>query len=555
MTENSRIVKDSVAPVIVKGAAANGHHPQLNGGHAALGKDAKKVAVPLLEPDAHAVHEPPDGGTRAWLVMVGAFLCNGVLFGVINTYSVVYLSLQKQLQDVGDGEASSKAALVGSLTIGTTFLLSPVSGILTDKIGLRRTTFIGGLLTCSGMFLSSFVTHSVTALYFTYGIMFGLGAALAYTPSLAILGHYFKRYLGLVNGVVTAGSSVFTAIMPVCLDYLVQHMGLATSFRILAVISSFVIFCALLYKPLQPPPPPPKIKPGRSAVNTFLRSFINFDNWKKKRYIIWAVSIPIALFGYFVPYVHMGKFVKDNFPDNGENLPVMCIGITSGLGRLIFGFIADMPRVNRVLLQQMSFVLIGTLTMCLPATGSFPLLLTIALAMGLFDGCFISLLGPIAYDICGPRGATQAIGFLLGMCSLPLTLGPPVAGMLYDKTGSYQLPFILAGIPPLFGASTMFLIRCVKDDDPKQQTVVTTDPKLEPLAHTAWDCENPTDGKPLNGQLLHQERRATLASSGINAKSPLLTHASVSSLILEAYVADNPVFRLYAERKYCYGIL
>uniref|UniRef100_A0A182W7K4 Uncharacterized protein n=1 Tax=Anopheles minimus TaxID=112268 RepID=A0A182W7K4_9DIPT len=111
MTENSRIVKDSVAPVIVKGATANGHHPQMvNGGHAALGKDGKKVAVPLLEADAHVVHEPPDGGTRAWLVMVGAFLCNGVLFGVINTYSVVYLSLQKQLLEIGDTEASGKAA-------------------------------------------------------------------------------------------------------------------------------------------------------------------------------------------------------------------------------------------------------------------------------------------------------------------------------------------------------------------------------------------------------------------------------------------------------------
>ncbi|XP_058123737.1 monocarboxylate transporter 10 [Anopheles ziemanni] len=507
MADSSRMVKDGVAPVIV--AAKNGHHPQLNGGGL---KDGRKVSAPLLESDAggHGTLEPPDGGTRAWLVMVGAFLCNGVLFGVINTYSVVYLSLRKQLQEDGDDEASSKAALVGSLTIGTTFLLSPVSGILTDKIGLRRTTFIGGLLTCGGMFLSSFVTHSVSALYFTYGIMFGLGAALAYTPSLAILGHYFKRYLGLVNGIVTAGSSVFTAIMPICLEWLIEHTGLATSFRILAIISSFVIFCALLYKPLQPPPPPPKVKPGRSAFSTFLRSFINFDNWKKRRYIIWAVSIPIALFGYFVPYVHMGKFVEDNFPKDNKNLPVMCIGITSGLGRLLFGFIADKPGVNRVLLQQMSFVLIGVLTMCLPATGSFWLLLAIALAMGLFDGCFISLLGPIAYDICGPRGATQAIGFLLGMCSLPLTIGPPVAGMLYDKTGSYLLPFILAGIPPLFGASTMFLIRCVKDEEPKKPHLA--EPKLEPLAHPAWDCENGTDGKPQNGAL-HHDRRATLASS------------------------------------------
>lgn len=497
MAETVKFVNgDKPVGTIVNGSAVNGHLPKAKNG----------LAVAVEE-----VHDPPDGGTRAWLVMVGAFLCNGVLFGIINTYSVVYLSLQKQLHDMGDTEASSKAALVGSLTIGTTFLLSPVSGILTDKIGLRTTTLIGGVLTCGGMFLSSFFTHNVSALYFTYGIMFGLGAALAYTPSLAILGHYFKKYLGMVNGIVTAGSSVFTAIMPLLLKKLVEQQGLATSFRVLSVISSFVIFCALLYKPLHPPLPPPRVKPGRSRINTLLRSFINFDNWKKKKYIIWALSIPIALFGYFVPYVHMGKFVKDSFPGEGENLPVMCIGITSGLGRLIFGFIADLPRVNRVLLQQMSFVLIGAMTMCLPATGSFTLLLIIALAMGLFDGCFISLLGPIAYDICGPRGATQAIGFLLGLCSVPLTVGPPVAGMLYDHTGSYILPFILAGIPPLFGASTMFIIRCVKDDVPVGTEAVLKDSAQQPLAHTAWDCENPSVGK-LNGHI-REERRATLASS------------------------------------------
>lgn len=56
-----------------------------------------------------AHHEPPDGGARAYLVMISAFLCNGILFGIINTYSVIYLSLQKQLKDSGDEAASSKA--------------------------------------------------------------------------------------------------------------------------------------------------------------------------------------------------------------------------------------------------------------------------------------------------------------------------------------------------------------------------------------------------------------------------------------------------------------
>lgn len=55
---------------------------------------------------------------------------------------------------------------------------------------------------------------------------------------------------------------------------------------------------------------------------------------------------------YFVPYVHIGKFVSMTFKDADSKLPVMCIGITSGIGRLVFGYIADLPKVNRILLQQ-----------------------------------------------------------------------------------------------------------------------------------------------------------------------------------------------------------
>lgn len=132
-----------------------------------------------------------------------------------------------------------------------------------------------------------------------------------------------------------------------------------------------------------------------------MRSIINFDNWKKKKYIIWALSIPVALFGYFVPYVHFTKFVQDNFPENDVNLPLMCLALTSGCGRILFGFIADFPGVNRIMLQQISLLLIGGLTMLLSTTGNFTMMLIFALGLGLFDGCFISLLGPIAYDICG----------------------------------------------------------------------------------------------------------------------------------------------------------
>ncbi|XP_011188117.1 monocarboxylate transporter 10 isoform X2 [Zeugodacus cucurbitae] len=451
--------------------------------------------------DIHGRNEPPDGGMRAWLVMISAFICNGVIFGIINTYGILYALLNDRLLQAGDKEASSKAALVGSLTIGTTFLFSPVAGVLTDKIGLRLTTLIGGLLSAIGLLLSSFFTSNIQAMYLTYGVMFGLGAALAYTPTLAILGHYFKRYLGKVSGFVTAGSSVFTVILPTSLDYLLRGYGLEATLQVMSLVSCFIIACSFVYKPLHPPPCPPRKKPGRSRINMLVRSIINVEIWKRKKYVIWALCVPIALFGYFVPYVHMMKFVEKTFPGKSKNLPVMCIGVTSGVGRLIFGIIADLPRVNRIYLQQSSLTCIGVITLLLPLTSSYVLLIAFTLVMGLFDGCFISLLGPIAYEICGPSGATQAIGFLLGLSSFPLTLGPPIAGWIYDQTGSYTMPFILAGIPPILGSTIMFLIRCVRDDGDSAKKV-SSKPKADVenggnIQNTSWKNTEQNFNEPL----------------------------------------------------------
>lgn len=62
-----------------------------------------------LEANDQNVVTPPDGGLRAWMIMIGSFIINGVLFSVINTYSLIYLELQKRLLESGETGASSKA--------------------------------------------------------------------------------------------------------------------------------------------------------------------------------------------------------------------------------------------------------------------------------------------------------------------------------------------------------------------------------------------------------------------------------------------------------------
>lgn len=68
------------------------------------------------------------------------------------------------------------------------------------------------------------------------------------------------------------------------------------------------------------------------------------------------------------------------------------------------------------------------MTMFIIIVPYFSMLVIITLVMGIADGCFVSVMGPIAFDLCGQKGAAQAIGCILGLCSIPLTVGPPIAG-------------------------------------------------------------------------------------------------------------------------------
>ena len=125
--------------------------------------------------------------------------------------------------------------------------------------------------------------------------------------------------------------------------------------------------------------------------------------------------------------------VKDILPEENAETLLICVAATSGIGRVIFGKVLDIPMVNKIFLQQVSWIMLGTCTALFlvspKLTGfEFEFMIALSLILGLFDGCFITSQSPIAFDICGPSGASQALGFLQGICSIPSTLGPMIAG-------------------------------------------------------------------------------------------------------------------------------
>uniref|UniRef100_A0A0P5MMK7 Monocarboxylate transporter n=1 Tax=Daphnia magna TaxID=35525 RepID=A0A0P5MMK7_9CRUS len=432
---------------------------------------------------------PPDGGLHAWFIVFASFLTNGIVFGIHNCYGIIYLRLKTHLEQAGVNEAALKASLVGSLSIGMTFFVSPIAGILIDSIGLRRTAVLGGAIATVGMLASSFALAHVEALYLTYGVLFGAGTSLAYNPSLVILGHYFQKRLGFVSGLVTAGSSVFTFTLPFFLEWILG-LGLEATLQILAGMMGLLMICAITFVPRLTPTENEETTTnveGSAGCSRLWKKYINFSIWKNKKYVIWAIAIPIAMLGYFVPYVHLVSYVKDVLPEADGKVLVLCIGLSSGVGRLLFGKIGDLPKVNRVILQQMAFFSIGVVTMLLTLANSFTWFIVLCLFLGLFDGCLVALVGPIAFDFCGPKNASQAIGFLLGLHSVPMTTGPTVAGAMYGTLKSYRLPFLLAGCPLIVCAIIMLLIHRVKDqqvDDDESIETANNSTKRKPMENS-----------------------------------------------------------------------
>ncbi|TWW55665.1 monocarboxylate transporter 8 [Takifugu flavidus] len=425
---------------------------------------------------------PPEGG-YGWLVVFAATWCNGSIFGIQNSFGILHLMLVKEHANPEDKTSQFKVAWVGALAMGMIFFCSPVVSMFTDRFGCRKTAVAGALLAFIGLLSTSFA-NSLSLRYFTYGILFGCGSSFAFQPSLVILGHYFRQRLGLANGVVTAGASLFSMGLPVLLDNVVESLGLSGAFQILSLFMLIQALLALTFKPLlpaggggmgppgmDPGPAEPPNQPGTTAqagtvwsrVVGRVRKYFNLRVFRIVTYRVWAFGVATAVLGYFVPYIHLINFAKEQFKDTKKEwVLLVCIGASSGVGRLAFGKIGDLiPGLKKIYMQVASFIALGLMSVMIPQCSVFEGLVVVCVFLGLCDGCFLTMMAPIAFELVGPMQASQAIGYLLGLMAVPMTAGPPIAGLLHDYFGNYTVAFSLAGVPPMVGGMVLFFVPLV----------------------------------------------------------------------------------------------
>jgi len=88
-------------------------------------------------------------------------------------------------------------------------------------------------------------------LFFSYGVLVGIGAGLSFPPTVYIVTSYFSKLRGLANGLCISGSALGSIILPPLLRWLLETYGYHGSCLIMGGITLNVFVAALFYEPVE----------------------------------------------------------------------------------------------------------------------------------------------------------------------------------------------------------------------------------------------------------------------------------------------------------------
>ena len=108
--------------------------------------------------------------------------------------------------------------------------------------------FLGTGILMMGLFGSSF-SPNLSTLFFTFGILWGIGASFTFFPCMLVLRFYFSERISLANGISMCGAGIGTIVINVVLNRVIQEYGWRGGLRMLGGIVTVMFACGSVYLP------------------------------------------------------------------------------------------------------------------------------------------------------------------------------------------------------------------------------------------------------------------------------------------------------------------
>ena len=230
--------------------------------------------------------------------------------------------------------STTSTSIILSLSTGTIFAVSAISGLLTERFGRRSLSIVGMFIVALGLLLAA-KSRTATQIYLCYGALVGLGTGLAYVPAFAAVQRWFVTWRGLASGIAASGIGVGTFLIHPMAEFLCCSATRGLTFKICGIMVAVVgTLGALLlsdspeqYAGEQPDDTSHRGLPSTSVAVIPLREAVRSGSFTRMYCAIFLVSLPVTL-----PYAYVTSSAVSNGFELGQAMTLISI---LGIGSIV----------------------------------------------------------------------------------------------------------------------------------------------------------------------------------------------------------------------------
>ena len=386
--------------------------------------------------------------------------------GVLLAHAIIIYSFGIFLRPITmefgwDRGALSAAVSMGMLISGT---LSILTGRLSDKYGPRVLVSINGLLTGAAFFLMSQI-NSLWHVYLIYGVLMPIGSSCGMIPLTTTIPRWFTKRRGIAMGLTWSGFGLGGIISPILSQWLISNYGWRWAYMTLGII--VFIFATLLAQLLKQSPQRMKLSPygENGIVETEQVASQTIEGLSLKQAIktsrFWVFGLILSCFIFIHPSMmsHLAPHAVDIgiAPAIAASF-VSIFAATSLISTNLSGFMSD--KLGARFTMSVSFIMMTLVLIWLLFSSNTWMLYLFAILYGIPYGGFIPLQTLMAGELFGIKFLGMITASIMLVGQIGGVAGPPLAGSIFDITGSYRLAFIifiiLAALAAVF---SIFLLR------------------------------------------------------------------------------------------------
>ncbi|XP_019646470.1 PREDICTED: monocarboxylate transporter 12-like [Branchiostoma belcheri] len=379
--------------------------------------------------------KPPNGGW-GWMVVVGTFFIHVVVVGSTKAFGVFYAEFREVFQ-----ESAGITSFISSILGGMLLMCSPFAGALSNLTSCRTVIIAGGVISAVGLVVS-FFAQTMIHLFFSVGVLTGLGLCLMYSPSLAMIGRYFDKRHATANGIAVCGTGVGIIALPPLFQFLIDEFGWRGALLIVGGLLSNGCVCGALMRPIH-------FEEDRSKdlVDSEIMETFDVTLLKQRPFLVYSVSAFGTALGNSIVFVHLVAHAqKIGIEKTPAAFLLSIMGISEAVSRLLNGWLSDRIKISKVYYYMIGITGLATSNLAIPFANTYTGLGACMVLYGFFSGTFYPLIAVLVRKYSGVSRISSGLGWAFVFQGGGWLLGPPVAGWLYDATGNYDWSFFAAAI-------------------------------------------------------------------------------------------------------------